>query len=114
MPTAKDTILATVAAAGLAMGAAALVRSGPTAPPELRHVAGQPTPPDKCLTFCRSLPEWCTIGGSANCADIMRRTERESADGGPHFSCSEPVAQSWLDVWCPNHGEAHPLSQGTP
>lgn len=104
--TKTITAAISLAVAGAAVGFAART---PAAPPELPHsaAASQPAHPDKCLTFCKSLPAWCTIGGSANCVDIMRATER--ADGGPHFSCSEPVAQSWLDVWCPNHGEPHPM-----
>lgn len=118
MPSAKDSLMGLGVAAAVAMGAAGLVRPiaavAPLAPSASMPTPPRPAPPDRCKQACDALPDWCPLGRSVTCTIALQRYERESADGGPHFSCSEPIDSAWLDVWCPNHGEQHPLGTGAP
>lgn len=113
MPDAKTiTAAVSLVVAGAAVGFAARTPSAPAAAVSVPLGSGQaPSPTNHCKDACASIASWCPAGSAANCVDLLTRFDRESRDGGAHFSCDEPLTQTVLDSlgWCPNGGKSVPI-----
>lgn len=112
MAITKDHAMAAGVIVAVAMGAANLMRGPAVVPepqPDPSAAAGKPAPPSHCKQACETLAKsGCVAGGAVSCEHDLHQFEAASADGGPHFSCSEPITRAWLDSvnWCPVGVEA--------